>query len=325
VNSDLRDALDDVTTGRPARWTLTDEVLDDAGLRARNASAERILSLPIAEAAPINGSLPPEKMRAVVEALERHLVHGPFQGVGIELGAGLGMFGAVIADRPSVELVISVEACPAFPERVIPSVAEQVLGPSKAERVAPVIGSFDHLELPDDSLDFAVEFGAFHHSYDLARTVAEAARVLRPGGLLVCVDRAHADTLGDDEVDRMLDVTYSDEWLEANGYPVGITMSRRDNGEHEYRMHEWMHAFDTAGLTLQRVLILDDVTDRRLAMKGLAALLPLAVQRRLFTLTKPFSYFPAYLAKTARLGIERVGTVVLVECGAHAFLLQKPD
>lgn len=51
-----------------------------------------------------------------------------------------------------------------------------------------VLGSFDRLPLRDDGVDMAVFNGSLHYSEDIAATLAEAFRVLRPGGLIVIMD-----------------------------------------------------------------------------------------------------------------------------------------
>lgn len=45
----------------------------------------------------------------------------------------------------------------------------------------------ENLQFPDDSFDFAVEYGALHH-VDLERALTELARVLKPSGEMICVE-----------------------------------------------------------------------------------------------------------------------------------------
>jgi SAM-dependent methyltransferase len=166
-------------------------------------------------------------------------------------------------------------------ELVMPKVAERVLG-AQASKVAPVVGSFDDIRLPDASVDFIVEIDSLHHSDDLAATLRECARVLRPGGRMLCFDRCHSNDVTDREVDLMLSQVYSEDFLRKNHYPSGIRMTRRDNGEHEYRLYEWEDAFRSAGLKLAGARKFIWSVRPALALKGCLSLLPRAVTRHIY-------------------------------------------
>ncbi len=49
----------------------------------------------------------------------------------------------------------------------------------------------------------------------------------------------------------MLGVLYPTAWLQRKGYP-DQALRRRDKGEHEIRLAEWMSAFDQAGFSVLR-------------------------------------------------------------------------
>ena len=57
--------------------------------------------------------------------------------------------------------------------------------------------------------------------------MTECARVLKPGGLLLCFDRCHDDSVSDADVERLLSKVYSRDFLVANCYPPDITLTRR--------------------------------------------------------------------------------------------------
>ncbi|MCP5066427.1 MAG: class I SAM-dependent methyltransferase [bacterium] len=228
-----------------------------------------------------------------------------------------------MAERPGVTAVISVDVCENFARLVIPRVADEMLGGSGSERVVATRGSFDDVSLPDGAVDFVVEIGAFHHADDLSGVVREAARVLRPGGILVCFDRALPDALTDGEVDRMLDRAYTADWLAENGYPVDEVLTRRENGEHEYRYFEWERAFEAADLNLERRLLFAEDLSARNALKGLTGFLPLVAQRAVVRRPVPTEYARAFLGRTAEPGA-RVGDLVVSDAGMHGFLLRKP-
>jgi len=64
-------------------------------------------------------------------------------------------------------------------------------------------GTLERLPIPDDAVDIALFSQALHHADDPARALAEAARILRPGGRVLILDlREHGEawvraTLGD--------------------------------------------------------------------------------------------------------------------------------
>ncbi|MCA1560891.1 MAG: metalloregulator ArsR/SmtB family transcription factor [Acidobacteria bacterium] len=99
--------------------------------------------------------------------------------------------------------------------------SSQVLARARAlarrRRVRNVIwktGELEKLPLRDDSVDVALLSQALHHAAQPARALAEAARILRPGGRVLVLDlRAHDQTWVRDRLaDRWLG--FADEELE---------------------------------------------------------------------------------------------------------------
>ena len=183
--------------------------------------------------------------------------------------------------------------------RLVPVLASHVLG-REAGKVIPVIGSFDDLRIPDASLDFAIENDSLHHSDDLAVTIRECARVLKPGGCLVCFDRCHDNAVTDAEVEQLLSKVYGPEFLVAHGYPADMRLTRRENGEHEYREFEWRSAGERAGLRLETVQSVVGRATLKKAVKGLCSTLPWAIRRRLYkTHNATLDHTRAWLRQTA--------------------------
>jgi ubiquinone/menaquinone biosynthesis C-methylase UbiE len=203
------------------------------------------------------------------------------RGTGLDLGAGCGLLASTIARFREVEKIYAVEICESMVGRVIPKVAQRVLG-TDARKVIGACGSFDDIELPDNSVDFIVEIDSLHHSDDLEQTLRECARVLRPGGQMLCFDRCHPDSVTDSEVERMLSEVYSESFLQKNHYPPGIRLTRRENGEHEFRLREWKAAFSSAGLKLESARKFIRAVRPALALKGCLNVLPRTVTRWLY-------------------------------------------
>jgi len=182
-------------------------------------------------------------------ALLKHYSNGYFEGTGIELGAGTGIFSTALI-KTGLEKIYAVEIVPAFTTHVIPAVAKHYLK-ENSNNVIPVLGSFDDIHLPNDSIDFAFEYDAFHHSNDLSITFNEIYKKLRPGGVLIMVDRCHPDVMTDEEIDKLLEITYTKEFLNTHGYDENINLTRRENGEHEYRKSEWLDSIYSAGFNVK--------------------------------------------------------------------------
>jgi len=223
-------------------------------------------------------------MERLLNLAIRHTGAPRLAGNGIELGAGCALLSALVARSRSVDSVLALEVCEKMAELVVPKVSNWILG-SKASKVIPVVGSFNDIQLPDCSLDFALEIDSLHHSGDLERTLRECARVLKPGGVVLCFDRCHPNSVSDVDVKDMLDMVYSREFLAANHYPVDINLTRRDNGEHEYRLYEWERAFAASGLSLLKTVRFAKAVSIKRAVKSLLAwlspnLLPRLVSRR---------------------------------------------
>lgn len=220
-----------------------------------------------------------------IVALERDFglvfdrVRPELKGRGVEIGSGVAIFSSMAMKHfPAVEQIWAVEAVSGVVRHLQPKITQAVCG-ERRHGITNVIGDFDRLELEDGSLDFCIEVDSLHHSYHPPRTFAEIARVLKPGGLLLMLDRSHPDSLSEEQREFMLDVVYSSEFLEKYGFPKG-RMTRRDNGEHEYRQGEWMGWLAEAGFQVERRLELRSNSWRQL-MRAAVLTLPFGLRRKL--------------------------------------------
>lgn len=296
-------------TGRPIEWPVPDALASSIGIAARDRSAAMIATMDLARGAPLNGALAPADMEMLWQSAERNLLDGPVSGTGIDLGAGLGILAAVVATRDAVDTVLAVEVCPEFVRAVIPRAASEVLA-DRAAKVVPVLGTFDDLRIPDGSVDFAVEIDSLHHADDLDAAVRECARVLRPGGTLVCFDRVQPDDMSDAMRERLLNRVYTDEWIATNGYPPGIQMTRRDNGEHEIRASEWRATFERHGMRFARSLQFTAPVGARTAAKSAISALPGPIRRRIVELPVPPGLAVAWARRLSRNGDGIAGVAI---------------
>lgn len=232
---------------RVLRWKIPPGAVNQQALELRNGFARKLADAAVEEVWKQYTHFTPAQIHRLLRDSEKHVLGRRLQGVGVELGAGTAVMAAVVASDPGVSRVYAVECAPQVVERLQPKVIEGLLGPEGSHKVWPVVGSFDFLEVPDEAADFAVEIESWHHSDDLARSVGEAYRVVRPGGVVLGFDRFQPDDMTDEAVEALLNQVYDQAFLKRNGYPMDLILTRRANGEHEYRRREWLAAFRQAG------------------------------------------------------------------------------
>jgi ubiquinone/menaquinone biosynthesis C-methylase UbiE len=192
----------------------------------------------------------PELTMEDCEALlcwSEQLLPKPLSGVGLEAGGGPGTWSALIARSLKVEKMYALDACSPI-VALAPEVVRALL-PGQEQKVIPVVGDFDNLQLADSSIDFVFDFFSLHHSVDQQRTFTEFFRVLKPGGIVLCFDKARADALTDNDLKALLDKEYPEDFKRKMGVPPGVPHTRRMNGEREYRLREWREAFVSAGFS----------------------------------------------------------------------------
>lgn len=268
-------------TGEVVKWPVPPELQSAVKVTFRNLFAEHLATKDVEEIVRRHVYLSFADMADMVRLATRYVLPKPLCGTGIELGAGCGLLSATVARSDSVQAILAVEVCQRTVELLIPKVAHGVLGPM-VSKVVPVAGSFDDLRVPSGAFDFAVEIDSFHHSDNLNLTLAECARVLKPGGMALCFDRCQPDDLTDEDVESMLARVYSRDFLIANAYPRDVRLTRRENGEHEYRAFEWQSAFADAGFTLERKCEFCPWIRARTALKGLLSVLPRSLTKTLY-------------------------------------------
>jgi SAM-dependent methyltransferase len=270
---------------RPILWPLPFGLEQSPAVAFRNRCGRALgekgaPEIIASNSAPVYLSMP--DLQSIFSPVSKQLLKKPLSGFGIELGAGCGMLSSYVAKSPDVKSVLALEVCRDFAKYVIPKVALWILGPN-ADKVIPVVGTFDDIQLPDNSLDFAIEINSLHHSNDLIATLKEVARVLKPKGRLLCFeDRVHDDVVTDEMVQQALSIVYSEAFLINHNYPLDVNLTRRENGEHEYRYFEWKSAFADAGFILDGRLDLTRPVCFTDAAKGALSVLPMRVRRLLY-------------------------------------------
>ena len=194
-------------------------------------------------------------------------IWGKIKGIGIDLGGGVGCIASTLAKKQDVEKIF----CIALVEDVVklcqPIVKNQILN-QKHEKVISVVGDYNFLELPNNSVDFAISWDAMHHSQDPMITFQECKRVLKENGIFIIIDRAHNNSTPDKEIERMLNIIYDKEFLQRNYRKLDKKLTRKENGEHEYRFSEWKNYFNKSGFNLISSTIIKTKTEDNLKMQN---------------------------------------------------------
>jgi ArsR family transcriptional regulator len=149
----------------------------------------------------------------VEAALERQLPKGALGEV-VDIGTGTGRILGLLAAR--AERGIGIDT-----SREMLAVARVNLERQGLRNVEVRHGDMGQLPLPSEGFDVAVMHMALHYAADPARAVAEAARILRPGGRLLIVDFAphKEERLRAEHAHRWLGFAEAEvaEWLEEAG------------------------------------------------------------------------------------------------------------
>lgn len=100
----------------------------------------------------------------------------------VELGCGAGLDACLAAERLGVAgRVVALDLTLPMLERVL-----QAKAALPGAAVHPLAGELERLPIRDGAADLVLANAAFNLALDVNRALAEAARILRPGGRLIC-------------------------------------------------------------------------------------------------------------------------------------------
>lgn len=116
-----------------------------------------------------------------------------------DLGAGEGMVSQLLANR--AEQIWCIDNSPRMVE-----VGTELARKNNLANLSYKLGDIEEVPLPDRSVDLAILSQALHHAQHPQKAVAEAHRILKPGGSIVVLDLKEHDF----EKAREL---YADVWL----------------------------------------------------------------------------------------------------------------
>jgi ubiquinone/menaquinone biosynthesis C-methylase UbiE len=107
----------------------------------------------------------------------------------VDFGAGTGMYALPIAEALPDGLLIAIDAQQVLLDRL----AAKLAAHAPAGRVDIVLNLSGRTPLPDGVAERVLMINVLHHVYDEPDTLAEIARLLAPGGLLVDAEFARMD------------------------------------------------------------------------------------------------------------------------------------
>lgn len=183
---------------------------------------------------------------AIIQA--EKILSKKLSGVILEVGAGNGIHTCYFANRPAVEKVFALDYSEESISELMSFVINKYPIPEKnKKKIFPVIGSFNNISLPDNSVDFVINVLSLHHSEDREKTFNEIYRVLKIGGFLISVDRASYNTLSNIDLNNKLDIEFSDDFKKQRGLKIEENYTRRMNSEHDPLLSEWEYLLCKAG------------------------------------------------------------------------------
>ena len=177
------------------------------------------------------------------------------KGIGVDLGGGIGLVSSIIAKKKRVKKIYCVEVVENAVLKSQPITIKNILNNKSQKKVLSVHGSFDELNLRNNSVDFCIAWDSFHHSRNIIRTLKEAKRVIKRNGRLIIIDRGNNNSKTNKEIKQMLNITYTKSFLRSSYLPTNMRLTRAMNGEHEYRFFEWDNFFKKCKLKVLKRLI----------------------------------------------------------------------
>ena len=233
-------------------WPIDNSYLNSEDYKLNNRIALEVYGKGYDEISKKYTHIKPHEIQTVLKLSSN--IFSKLSGNGIDLGGGVGSVSSVVALSQLVDKNVCLEITRNCVTKCHPIVISKILG-DRSSKVSSVIGDFDNLNLEAKSLNFAIAWDALHHSNNIVNTLNEVRRVLKEDGYFLIIDRGHNNATSQKEVDRMLNVQYSEELLLDNYLPRDKVLTRKDNGEHEYRYNEWTEFFSLSGFVIEEALI----------------------------------------------------------------------
>lgn len=159
------------------------------------------------------------------------------RGIGLDLGGGPGIVSSTLALSNKVDKIYCNEIVENVVKYCHPIVKKKILK-KKINKVISVVGDFNNLKFKNNTFDFAIIWDSFHHSSTPTTLLREIRRVLKNNSYLFVIDRAHNNNTPTEDIDRALNHKYDLQFLKKNYFPLNKIITRKMNGEREYKFNQ---------------------------------------------------------------------------------------
>jgi len=172
--------------------------------------------------------------------LIKKILGNDLYGTILEIGAGDGILTCKMTKIKGVNRIYALDYSSNCVEKLMPYVIKKLnLSENEKNLIFPVIGSFNDIKLPDNSVDFVISWTSLHHSEDRERTLKEIYRVLKVNGYLIALEKASPNTHTNLMLNNALDSEYDFSSVNGYGYDPSKNYTRRMNSEHTPILAEW--------------------------------------------------------------------------------------
>ena len=236
-------------------WKFNNKILKSEDYKLNNNIAEKISKKSFFEICKKYTHVSSKNMEKLLKL--DHEVWKNIKGIGVDLVGGIGLVSSTIAKKKNIKKIYCVDIVKNAVTKCQPIIKKKILN-NKSKKVLSVIGSFDELNLKNNSIDFCIGWDSMHHSTNIIRTLKEAKRVIKKGGKLIIIDRGHNNNTPNKEISRMLNIIYPKSFLRSNYLPIDKKLTRKMNGEHEYRFFEWENFFKKSKFKILKRLIVKE-------------------------------------------------------------------
>lgn len=245
--------MDDINLNPPEYWSPTDFALEKARVgmdnRAKLESIEVLSgeSIEVTHEQAVRDHVDIDQLiKGAITFLQRK--GKKVQGVVVDVGSGTGV-GAALLSQIAFDKIYALEISEQFVVQIMPIVFNKLNADEQI--IQRVVGDFNNIQLPNGSVDLIFDLDSFHHSEDLNVTLQECYRVLKPDGVIIVIDRGWDDNTPISYLDNLLDTDLNPKLKEKYRIPLEAKFTRRDWGEHEYRLMDWESFFYNNGFNLQ--------------------------------------------------------------------------
>lgn len=173
-----------------------------------------------------------------------------FEGKVLEVGAGTALVSCAISHFEEIDELYTLDYDEYTVENLMPLVQWSL--DAKTQKIKRVVGSYNSMDIKDDSFDTIVAVGSMHHSEDLNATMRECFRVLKPGGTFIVSDYALTGSLTQEEYAVMIDLpkNESDAARVEKGASIEGMLTNKTISEHARPAFLYQAAAFNAGFTV---------------------------------------------------------------------------